>query len=411
LKKLSLVVASLIASQTLLAEDTSATESKWSVNGNLRIAYIRDMSDSLKKDGVVLQDDAAFDDLTAGGWVTLTTPTVNSFSATATMLTSQPLFNINEDAWLTEKDGTSFSYMSEAYVTGQIFSSDCLLGTTNVILGKKVIDTPFANSDDIGMAPNSFEVYLVQSNPIENVTVTAGRVMSWAGHDAPTRGEFNDMTTGDGVSVFAINYANADLGVEAQAWNYFLDNAEGETDVNIAYVDGTYSTTAEGIDISVSGQYAQFQEVTDPDNNGDNDGYVIGGSLGLTMGALNLGFAYNAADGGFAPTVGYGSGPFYTSGDILTIASVGANAGEKSSAMAVTGGYQVTNELSVSAGFLTLSPDEGDDLTEIDFGASYTVNDNLTVDFYAEKWNSYAGSSMDETVDWFEYSVFANYSF
>jgi hypothetical protein len=84
-----------------------------------------------------------------------------------------------------------------------------------------------------------------------------------------------------------------------------------------------------------------------------------------------------------------------------------------SSAMKIGGGYQVLDNLSVSAGFLTLSPDEGDDLNELDLGASLNVSDNLNVSLYFESWNQYSNSSNtnSETVDWMEYSIFANYSF
>ncbi len=406
MKKLSLVLATLLASQTLSAEDTNS----WELNGNLRASYFSDTPDADGDAGDEMHD------LAVGATISLTTPEVSGFKAKATLFTSQPLFGQSTykdnktnggSAWLADSDGGSFSYIGEAYISGQVPTPEnCVLGQVFLSLGKQTINTPFANPDDIGMARNTFEAYLVQAKPIDGVTVTAGRVLSWAGHDSGgEKGEFKDLTGGDGVSVFAINYANSDLGVAAQVWNYHLDDLYSNTDVNIAYGDATYTYTQDDMTVAVSGQYAQFTEL----NKNENDGTVTGGKVAVTYGPANIYAAMNMADGDFAPINGFGGGPFFTSSDVMTIASVLND----SSAMKIGGGYQVLDNLSVSAGFLTLSPDEGDDLNELDLGASLNVSDNLNVSLYFESWNQYSNSSNtnSETVDWMEYSIFANYSF
>ncbi|HIC10019.1 MAG TPA: porin, partial [Campylobacterales bacterium] len=175
MKRLSLVTAILLVSQPAFGGDS---DNGWSVSGNIRTAFISDDGDSY---------DDEVHDLATGGSITVLTPKIeNNFQIGATLYTAQPLFGQKTDQWLTEHDGSSYSYLGEAYITGTLF------GKTAVILGRKVIDTPFADSDDIGMAPNSFEVYLVQNSDIPNFTFTAGRVTKWAGHDAPVRGEFSD---------------------------------------------------------------------------------------------------------------------------------------------------------------------------------------------------------------------------
>lgn len=388
MNKLSLIVASILVSQTFaIAEDI---KNDWSLKGNIRAAYISDDSDAKGSAGDEIHD------LAVGGSITILTPKIdNNFQAGATLNTVQPLFGQKTNGFLTDTDYNSYSYISEAYITGKI------LPKTSVILGKKIINTPFANPDDVGMAKNSFEVYLVQNNDIENITFTAGRVLKWAGHDAPSRGEFTDLTSGDGVSVMAVNYGDSDLGVVAQAWYYHLDNS-GIVDLGIAYTDATYTMNIdEKTSLSVSGQFALFQETNSGTSADPKDGSVIGGTAAVNYDALNVGIAFNSASGDVAPTNGFGGGPFYTSADLLTI----ADSGQDSTAIRFSGGYNINSQISVSGGYGIFTPDEGDDLTEIDFGASYSHSNNLAFNLYVEQW-----TNMSE-VETFEYSLFMNYSF
>ncbi len=386
MKKLSFIVATLIASQTsMLAEET---KNDWSISGNIRAAYISDDGDAYAKE---------VHDLAVGGSISLTTPKVNGFTATGTVYTSQPLFNQNTNGFLVEGDGSSYSYIGEAYVTGVLF------GKTATIIGKKVIDTPFADSDDVGMSPNSFEVYLVQNNDIENVTLLGGRVTKQAGVDAPgNKGEFTDITGGDGASVIAAIYANNEIGLNAQAWHYHLDNLVANVDVSIAYVDGTFAVNE---NLSISGQYARFAHINGP----KDDGTVIGAQADLTFDGASLGLAYNQADGEIhgdnAPLNGFGGGPYYASSDLYTI----ANAGQDSTAMKIFGGFSATEQISLSAGYTEFSVKEeskgNKNFNEFDLGASYAYSDSLAFDLYVE-----LGTDRAEN-DFTEYSLFMNYGF
>ena len=389
MKKFSLTVATFLFSQnTLLANDIQNNlKDDWHVKGNVRIAYISDDNDQNGDAGDEVHDFAV------GGSVTLTSPTIDNFQASATLFTSQPLFGQKTDCWLTENSDNgcgSYSFLGEAYVAGLIAKD------TSVILGKKVIDTPFANPDDIGMAPNSFEVYLVQNKSIENITFTAGRVTKWAGHDAPERGSFSDLTGGDGASVFAINYSKDILS--AQVWYYFLDNLIERTDVGITYADFTFDKElSDKMSISFGGQYAMYKMI----NGAEDDGTVIGATASVNYDIATVGASFNQADGDFAPNNGFGGGPFYTSSDIMTIAT----SGKDSSAMKVFAEVEATDQISLSGSYISFDPDKGDSFEEIDLGASYAYNDDLAIDLYLESW-----TDADDT-DWVEYSLFMNYSF
>jgi len=419
MRTLSLAVASLLASQIAVADEVKKND--WSLEGNIRTAFISDTND--KKGSEETHD------LAVSGSITLLAPKVKGFTVGATLYTTQPLFGQQTNNFLTETDGGSYSYLGEAYITGAVF------GKTSVILGRKIIDTPFADSDDIGMTPNSFEVYLVQNNDIENITFTAGRVTKWAGVDAPTRGKFTNITDGDGVSVTAVNYADKDLGIEAQAWYYNLDNFTSQTDsyyfnettklyenkvtnsstsdIGIAYIDGAYSLELDKqSSVVLSAQFVQFLQL----NGAKQDGSAIGVQAEYTFDALNVAVAYNQADGDIAPTNGFGGGPFYASADILTI----ADSGQDSTAWRVSGSYDIDKKTSISLGYAGLTPKNGSDLSEIDVSASYAYNDNFSLDLYIESWTTQQDSKTqaekkgfysNKTDSNFEYSIFANYSF
>ena len=394
MKNLSLAVATLLSISsisTLSAEQT--LPNGWTLEGNWRTAYISDDGDSYEKE---------VHDFATGGWITLMTPEVKTFKAGITLLTAQPLLGQNKNGWLTDnKEGqefTSFSYISEAYLTGTVF------GNTSVILGRKVIDTPFANPDDIGMAPNSFEVYLVQSKDIENVTLTAGRVTKMAGHDAPSKGEFQDLTKGDGVSVVALNYSNEKQGLDAQAWYYNLNNVADPVDLGIVYGDFSYGKElSDKMKLTVGGQFAQYKQK----DGASDDGSVVGAKADLEIADGTLGVAYNGADGDIAPNNGFGGGPFYTSSDILTIVSTD----KKSSALQFSAGYNLNEKTSLTSRFTTFTPDKGDDLTELDVLLSYAHNDNLSLDVYFESYKVYQDDTKVGTDNNTEYSLFVNYKF
>jgi hypothetical protein len=399
LKKISLVVATLLSSQSLTADEVV---NDWSMSGNLRAAYISDDGDNMDQ----------IHDMAVGGWITLTTPSVKGFSAFSTVYTSQPLMNMNTDTWLFDSDGTSFTYVGEAYVTGTVF------GKTSVTIGKKVIDTPFADSDDMGMSPNSFEINLVQNNDIENITLLGGRVTAQAGMDAPTRGKFTDLTDGDGASVLAGIYGNDDLGISGQAWYYHLDNVAKtidkstgvniDTDAEFVYIDADLQTViAKDVSVSLSGQFANFKHI----NGDEKDGSVIGANIELGYDVLTLGVGFNKANGDITAQNGFGGGPYYTSSDILTLNSAGAD----SKAMRFSTSYSINNQVSVGGGYLIMTPKKGKDLTEIDLSISYAYNDYLSFDLYAEQWKDYKSNddsiSYNETLDYSEYRLFMNYKF
>jgi hypothetical protein len=390
MKNISLAVATLLAvsSSSLFAEED---KNDWKISGNSRTAVTSQ----------TVESDDPTTDFATGGWVTLQSPVINNFQVTASLFTSQTLLGANEDGWLNNGEGKSYTYFGEAYVAGQLFSKDSIIGKTDIILGRKIIETPFANSDDMGMSPDSFEVALVQASPIENLTILGGRVTKIAGYDGDSVSKFDDITYGDGISVVAGIYSDEDAGFSAQAWQYKLDDADGTgLNMSLYYADATYSMNMdEDFSLTLGAEYAMFLE----SNQAERDGSLIGGKVEASIADLSLGFAMDTASGDIAPQGGLSCAPYYTTSNIyLAISSP-----EAIDITAISGkaDYQVTEELSVSALYLTMSSDEmDDDWNEIDLGASYSVSDDLAIDLYMATWN-------EGDTDFTRYGAFANYSF
>jgi len=74
-------------------------------------------------------------------------------------------------------ENDSYSILGEAYVE---FKKD----KTIFKLGRQELETPYANTDDIGMIPNTFEAYIVRNNSIKDTTLIFGQVQKWAGVDS-----------------------------------------------------------------------------------------------------------------------------------------------------------------------------------------------------------------------------------
>lgn len=117
--------------------------------GNIRLAYI-DSAHKISTSPKVKKKAGAI-----GGEIGINTATYNGIGFRITSYISQNLEfanpnknDINEDFFNTDRD--SFTYISEASIN---YSNDFVYSK----LGRIKVETPYANSDDIRMAANTFE--------------------------------------------------------------------------------------------------------------------------------------------------------------------------------------------------------------------------------------------------------------
>jgi imipenem/basic amino acid-specific outer membrane pore len=299
------------------------------------------------------------------------------------------------------EDTQSYAYVGEAYV-------GYTLGDLNLKVGRQLIDTPFADTDDIRMHPNTFEAAIATYSGIEGTTLLGGYVTRWAGYDSGDDISKFKKLGGDesnGVAVVAaINESIENLAL--QAWYYNIDEIS-----DAIYGDATYAIPFnETMGLELSAQYAHFSE----EKGSGMDGNVYGIGAAFNVGPLSVGAAYNKAsnDNGKSVSNGFGGGPYMTSMEEWTI-----------DGMEDAKAYQLSAELDMAdAGLegLTLTALYGDfkstpadqHIKEIDVIAAMELSEAITGDIsYAmiDDKNKNADSGADAGYD--RFLVRLNYNF
>jgi len=177
--------------------------------------------------------------------------------------------------------------------------------------GRQLIDTPYADSDDIRMTPNTFESVMA-TYAYNDFSFIGAYLTRWQGPDAEEY-EFVDLLEeGDGIALLAGTYATD--AIEAGVWYYGADQT-----ANVIYADavGTYSIS-DGIELTGGLQAANQSEI----NNSGFDSSLYGAKAEIAFSGLTLGGAYVSIDvdegkqyfAGFGGGVGFTNMQEYTAG-------------------------------------------------------------------------------------------------
>lgn len=201
----------------------------------------------------------------------------------------------------------SYGYVGEAYVE---YASDGM----SIRAGRQQIDTPFADTDDIRMHPNTFEAVVAAYVVGEETNIIGGYVTRWAGYDSGGKiDEFKKLgEESNGAAIFGVTNESIE-NLAAQGWYYSVDNM-----AEFYYADATYriSVSEEG-GVELSAQYAHFKEKSQS----GMDGSVYGIGAAFTAGAVTVGVACNRGrnEEGKTSPIGFGGGPYLTSMEEWTI--------------------------------------------------------------------------------------------
>lgn len=168
--------------------------------------------------------------------------------------------------------------------------------------GRQLIDTPYADSDDIRMTPNTFEGVLA-TYAYDEFTFIGAYLTRWQGPDAGVYKFVDLLEDGDGVAMLAATYEKEDL--EAGLWYYHADKT-----ANVFYGDATYSYKL-GDEATLKGSL-QLGDQSEIDNSGI-DGMIYGAMAELDYAGLTLSIAYDRLKvdedkeyfGGFGGGVGF----------------------------------------------------------------------------------------------------------
>ena len=307
---------------------------------------------------------------------------------------------INED--LFDVNAASFVYLGEASLD---YSSDLF----HVKVGRVRVDTPYANSDDIRMAPNTFQGAWANIEYTSTLKTQLLYFDKWAGYDSQdedasaSQNDFKNLVSEGNFGMIgaSLTYEYA-KNSEMSFWYNYIDGmaviAYGEI-VGIYFIDG------DDIHMDYGLQVSNIAEIDDS----NVDGNIFGAMAIMHYKGAFLGGAYNASysDAGKYVTNGFGGGPYYTSLDEATISAVSEGAATLGSATAknnakafrIGTGYEFENSgakgLVLELVYGELYNDKGK-ITEKDAILTYEITDR----WYGEAiYTNYDSSCNNNTFD------------
>ena len=318
---------------------------------------------------------------------------------------NQKYYNLNSDFF--DVKGKSFILLSQAYLDGK-------WGNTEIKLGRQSLDTPHADSDDIRMIPNYFEVYTVTNTDVDDLTLSAGFINRMAGwENGVNSSEFVNVgkTLGVDQNMDGIYYASAsyegikDLSLSLWYYNY--------NDIaNVIYAEAGYShELSKNISLILGLQYDGSQE-TGAALLGKQDAQTYGISLETNFTDIGVAIlaAYNQDNGDSgAMGLSLGGGPFFTSMEDQTLDALGTSG----SAWIIGAGYDFgklgVDNLTFGVAYGSFKADDSSvyQSREIDAILEYSFNDKISA--------TAAFASVDFKVngmeDYEQFRVIANYNF
>jgi len=206
-----------------------------------------------------------------------------------------------------DENHRSFLTVSEAYLG---WKTDLY----TVKIGRQYIETPFADTDDIGMVPNSFEALTASYRLSDEMLAETGYLNRWSGVDAPTRRSFSKLVDNGGVGYIGLQYDdNAELSWGG--WYY-----RGNTIVNALYAEVTWQQTIQdaAYDLGLQAAYLDLK--------GNGISRVLGLSLSRTWSDTGIvsTFSFNRTFGVPADNL-FGGGPYFTNVEHNTLTEAGTD--------------------------------------------------------------------------------------
>lgn len=272
------VVLSMAASAFLNASSLNEAFAEGKASGQIRMAHVSQNNEvdtdtyGTSIGGILKYETAPWNEIQLGVGVY-----VSQKLSFATGNTDEGKANAD----LFGEDIKSYAYVGEGYID---YSADDMA----LRIGRQLIDTPFADTDDIRMHPNTFEAAIATYNGIDETTLIGGYITRWAGYDSE-----DDISTfkkvaaeSNGAAMFGIINESVE-NLEVQGWYYGIDKL-----TTIFYTDASYTLPLNETDgLEFVGQWIKFNE----ENNSGVDGKVYGIGANLTIGMVTLGTAYNEA--------------------------------------------------------------------------------------------------------------------
>ncbi len=360
----------------MIASSAGAQTLDLTYSGNLRVGA--QYHDSADKRG---------NDIALGGMLHTESKPQRGVVFGATLHTSNALFNQNDEGAVPFYDAASRSYaiLSEAYLKGEF-------GSTMLIFGRQIIDTPFLDSDDIGMIPNTFEAYTMVNQEFKDTRLLYAYVRNMSGVDAEIPERFSDINGGAGVHIVGVAYEGIE-DISLGGWFYALPNLAKYT-----YLEAGIEKDYNGFNYQLGAQFA-LQEYHD-----SKTANIFGLSADIMHkeSAVSLMLAYDKSSGGVADN-GFGGGPFFSSSENMTLAEAGADGEMLTYGMA----WDVSEALTCALNKSELYDAHDNHGYEVDIVVHYALGENLSFDVIYSKIDNrdISGDKFDNV------RLFANYQF
>jgi hypothetical protein len=344
------------------------------VEGNLRLLYLYNKLPIKNNDAVAI-----------GGTFGFTTASYHGINLHVKATTSQNIRALNDSSShldlaydLFDENGDSFTYLSHLNVHYQMHE----FGAT---VGRFMIDTPYADSDDIRMAANTFEGGYVTYER-DHLEMRGYYLSRWAGYDSGAdQNEFKRLTEdGFGLVGASLEYKFDEQNI-ASLWYYYIDEMSS---IGYAEYAGHYTMTQDlHVEYGVQGSY--IAELADSTVQGS----VVGAMAIVDYGPIFAGVSYNYGllNDGEMITDGFGGGPYYTSLDEATIGAISeAAVGEDVEAYRIGLGCEFqSSDLVFEAVFGELKSSRNTvHIDEVDLVMSYAINDDWNVEATLMHYNS-----------------------
>ena len=266
--------------------------------GNIRAAYQNQHPQS--------DDNVSDDEFALGVKLHFETGQYHGLQVGASLFTSMgngeegyegvPFFDENND---------NYAILGEVYLKGTFLN-------TTFILGRQSFDTPFADSDDIGMVPNTFEAYTLINRDMKDTTIFLSQVQKWSGVDSDDPGQFTELNGNKGMQILGVSYEGWN-NTMLSGWFYNLSN-----EVKITYLEADYEAQTVNYTYGGKVQYS-YQDYEDAES---STIYGAAAFLGVKKIGLTTTIAYNRTNGTEANNF-FGGGPFVTSAVHNTLREAG----------------------------------------------------------------------------------------
>ncbi len=306
----------------------------------------------------------------------------NGFTAGAEFTTSHDI-NIatgddeRHNSFISSTDG-HYTQLSQAYV-------DYAQGDASLRIGRQLIDTPLADSDDYRIIDNTFEAAIARYG-VSDFSLMAGYLARWQGTDAMLDPQNPWQDTGkDGTYLAGVSYEADSLSVSA--WYYDISEASTDNTAtgNVAnrsfYLDGSVGLSiTDSNALTLSAQYLQQDE---SDASGI-ESKIYGAMAELELVEdLSVSAAYNYARRceGKQSFPGFGGGALFTNMDNMILDNITADR----KATAIMAGLNYTySDLTFFYAYADFSGDadstgQKEHVVEQNIGIDYTLAEDFVL--------------------------------